>query len=921
MVITWSASHRTLFACVQNTLVLLLFVWTGYTGVATAGWDPITGVKDGNDHATESSILWTGTQLAAFGGILDFVGSASVNGPILLQEQNGWSDPIVNVASSLYMIGTDMSLLDGAQLTVQGATPGMIQTATLTILGGSSATVGSMSVSNDVRVSGMGSNLHTVGNYQQSAGVFQLTAAANFRTDGTFDFTGLDFTVVDGSTFSVGNLSTGAVQTGTVTINQGSSATVGPLTASDSVRVSGTGSNLHTVGNYQQSAGVFQLTAAANFAADGTFNFEGSAFELSGNAGFHLVGGPAAVGSIAVDGATSLLITPRNVCETVSLRDDGTTVSLIGDITTNGSLLKVENGRELAIAGYLGEASSARSTLQVLGGSRASSTVGIALDGELRVAGPGSELETHFGLAVGLEPNPIGMALLIFEESASVEGGTFDLGYGDSNVSVGTIRSGAHLNTTATEASFGYRPYSGIAGGFQNAIGTLTIQDAGTRWDSAHQIQVGRWAGSNGTFKVLDGAIVVSAKDTSLSGSSGIIGGNSGATGRTIVSGVGSLWTQNGGLSAGFNGHGTLEVRGQGSVESEDGFVARFPGSAGEATVSGIGSGWHISRALYVGGNTSTTGGVGELDVVDQGVVLVGQRAHVWSGGTIDVSSSGIMNIGAGPQPLPGTIRIGPGGTLGGDGTVIGNVLVDGGTISPGSSPGMLRVLGNVQNSSATVLRMEINGTTVGTGYDQLHVTGAVSLAGTLEVPVNDSGGSYSDPLLAGEFDQFALIVGSSISGTFETLAYDGAALPLTFTGSGMDRFHVGSGLFRILDYDSAAVELINYRALPGDANGDGAVDGSDFGIWNAHKFTSSTDWSRGDFNGDGITDGSDFNIWNANKFTGVSFGNLVPEPGGPGIIPGVLLPVLAAWRRFNAKRQGRDGSAVCTSRAFDVEV
>jgi RHS repeat-associated protein len=56
---------------------------------------------------------------------------------------------------------------------------------------------------------------------------------------------------------------------------------------------------------------------------------------------------------------------------------------------------------------------------------------------------------------------------------------------------------------------------------------------------------------------------------------------------------------------------------------------------------------------------------------------------------------------------------------------------------------------------------------------------------------------------------------------------------------------------------------------LPGDANLNGVVDGSDFGIWNAHKFTSTAAWCDGDFNADGVVDGSDFGIWNAHKFQG----------------------------------------------------
>jgi hypothetical protein len=55
---------------------------------------------------------------------------------------------------------------------------------------------------------------------------------------------------------------------------------------------------------------------------------------------------------------------------------------------------------------------------------------------------------------------------------------------------------------------------------------------------------------------------------------------------------------------------------------------------------------------------------------------------------------------------------------------------------------------------------------------------------------------------------------------------------------------------------------------LLGDANLDGVVDGSDFGIWNANKFTAVAAWGQGDFTADGSVDGSDFGVWNANKFT-----------------------------------------------------
>ena len=84
---------------------------------------------------------------------------------------------------------------------------------------------------------------------------------------------------------------------------------------------------------------------------------------------------------------------------------------------------------------------------------------------------------------------------------------------------------------------------------------------------------------------------------------------------------------------------------------------------------------------------------------------------------------------------------------------------------------------------------------------------------------------------------------------------------------------------------------------LNGDANLSGDVDGSDFGNWNANKFTSNSAWCSGDFDASGGVDGSDFGIWNGNKFQSSASASAVPEPATVFMMLGGLL-TLAVRRR-----------------------
>lgn len=123
----------------------------------------------------------------------------------------------------------------------------------------------------------------------------------------------------------------------------------------------------------------------------------------------------------------------------------------------------------------------------------------------------------------------------------------------------------------------------------------------------------------------------------------------------------------------------------------------------------------------------------------------------------------------------------------------------------------------------------------------------------------------HVNPSISGDFDFDGDLDGFDIDLLAAAIVNAGPIIPFDLTGdsqvnvSDRDRWLTLAGTLNLPSGNP-------YRL--GDANLDGVVDGSDFGIWNSNKFTSVAQWTRGDFNVDGAVDGSDFGIWNANKFT-----------------------------------------------------
>lgn len=110
-----------------------------------------------------------------------------------------------------------------------------------------------------------------------------------------------------------------------------------------------------------------------------------------------------------------------------------------------------------------------------------------------------------------------------------------------------------------------------------------------------------------------------------------------------------------------------------------------------------------------------------DIPFTNNGTVEVVEGELVFSGAVVDLGD-GTLDPGE-------TLNLGEGSSLVGSGTLNAN-LVNAGTVSPGTSPGLITVNGNYTQESTGALEIELGSPS----YDKLVVIGEADLAGTLNV-------------------------------------------------------------------------------------------------------------------------------------------------------------------------------------------
>ncbi len=223
-------------------------------------------------------------------------------------------------------------------------------------------------------------------------------------------------------------------------------------------------------------------------------------------------------------------------------------------------------------------------------------------------------------------------------------------------------------------------------------------------------------------------------------------------------------------LAIGVSNTGSFFLTNAASVRSDVVGLAAFPGSSGTLLVSDPGSVWVADNNILVGGTPSAEpGGTGTLVVSNGGALRAGPLLYISASGLANVAGGGEVAVGTGAFGAPGTLTVTQGGKLFGKGTVQGQLIIaQGGVFDPGGSPGIFNIQGNYQQEAGGVLDIVVDGSSAGTGFSQLNISGSAILGGTVNVIVVN-GFKPS----AGQ--NFQILVATNVSGTFAQV--NGAAV------------------------------------------------------------------------------------------------------------------------------------------------
>ncbi len=350
------------------------------------------------------------------------------------------------------------------------------------------------------------------------------------------------------------------------------------------------------------------------------------------------------------------------------------------------------------------------------------------------------------------------------------------------NIRVESIDSAFNTNLvgTVTNLAGGTITINQGSGGGRNLTGTLTNQ--GTLSVNTVTIFSGTLTHSGsltiaaGSKMTMNGAQTFTQNGGSIAGA-GTVELNSGAT-----------FNFNGGTIAGSGPvlvNSTLNLAGTTSASFVlSGFSAKLNGnvSAGQTLwIRGSSAG---SNTILTSATSFSNAGTIRLESIEGGFfsnLTISPAGTLTNTGTIEVAAGtgggrtfranlvnrGLMRINTMMEIVTSTFENGAAGIIEGNGSLslvgTASTFNNGGQLNPGSSPAVFSITGALNQLAAGVVNLEIGGLAAGTQYDQVKVSTAANLTGTLNITrIN----GYEPNLN----DVFDVLTYASRTGTFTTI-------------------------------------------------------------------------------------------------------------------------------------------------------
>ena len=344
----------------------------------------------------------------------------------------------------------------------------------------------------------------------------------------------------------------------------------------------------------------------------------------------------------------------------------------------------------------------------------------------------------------------------------------------------GTIQNGYYRSVALAKSGSGTLTLSGnntYSGGTTINEGTLAVA-ANSNLGSGGSLAFG-----GGTLQITAASAFSSNRTVTLNAVGGTVDVTNGGAVAEFTSAIGGQ----GGLAK--TGAGTLTLGGgndyQGGTTVHDGRlggvlpsgrdVALLEGavldlSDSDATIGNL-SGWGVIDKTYnsaktlsvasgdFSGSIANTLGTLALNKTGSGTTLTLRGSNTYSGST--TVSAGVLAV---TGSLSNSVVTVSGGTLAGTGTISQDITVStGGSLAPGN--GGVLTTHDLALASGSHFVVEVNGSTPGTGYDKVQVTGTVNLGDATLVPSGTCAGSNGEAVVLIQND------GSDAVGAFAGLA------------------------------------------------------------------------------------------------------------------------------------------------------